>query len=183
MSIYFIRHGESEFNAVHNDGDKDPLIFDAPLTDKGRQQAQALRSRFIDLGIKRVITSPLTRAIQTALCIFENIAPISVTEKHRELLTHSCDVGRPPSDLQRDFPALSFDHLPERWWHQGLENEHGVAVEPEEVFQRRIAEFERSLRQIEERPLAIVGHGNVFKAIIGRTMRNCEIHLYQPDKN
>jgi len=182
MPIYFIRHGESEFNAVHSDGDKDPLIFDAPLTDKGRRQAQAAKSQIAELGIKQVITSPLTRAIQTALCIFDDIAPITVTEKHRELLIHSCDVGRPPSDLQRDFPTLSFTHLPMRWWHQGPENENGVAVEPEDVFLQRIAAFERSLAQIEERPLAIVGHGNVFKAIIGRTMQNCEIHLYQPDK-
>ena len=180
MAIYFIRHGESEFNAVHRDGDEDPLIFDAPLTDRGRQQAQALRSHVSELRIEQVITSPLTRAIQTALCIFEDIAPIAVSEKHREMLIHSCDVGRPPGDLQRDFPTLSFGHLSERWWHHGPENEHGVAVEPEEVFLRRIAEFERSLDGIEQRPLAIVGHGNVFKAIIGRTMHNCEVHLYQP---
>ena len=40
MPIYFIRHGQSEFNAVHNEGENDPLIFDAPLTDKGRRQAE-----------------------------------------------------------------------------------------------------------------------------------------------
>ncbi len=180
MPIYFIRHGESEFNAAHNDGEKDPLIFDAPLTERGQRQAQALKSQFAELSIKQVITSPLTRAIQTTLCIFEDSVPITVTEKHRELLTHSCDVGRSPADLQQDFPTLSFTHLPERWWHHGPENENGVAVEPEEVFLRRIAAFERGLVQIEQRPLAVVGHGNVFKAIIGRTMHNCEVHLYQP---
>jgi broad specificity phosphatase PhoE len=55
-------------------------------------------------------------------------------------------------------------------------------VEPEDVFLQRIAAFERSLAQIKDRPLAIVGHGNAFKALIGRTMENCEIHLYQPGK-
>ncbi len=40
MPIYFVRHGQSEFNAVHNEGENDPLIFDAPLTDEGRRQAE-----------------------------------------------------------------------------------------------------------------------------------------------
>jgi hypothetical protein len=36
------------------------------------------------------------------------------------------------------------------------------------MFRQRIAEFETSLSQIEERPLAIIGHGNAFHAMIGR---------------
>jgi broad specificity phosphatase PhoE len=183
MPVYFIRHGQSEFNAAHITGDSDPMIFDAPLTEKGRMQAAEAKALVADLGIKQVITSPLTRAIQTALCIFDNIAPISVADGHRELLLHSCDVGRPPEDLQRDFPTLSFSHLPDRWWYHEPENETSIAVEPEAVFLRRIAEFERDLEQIRNRPLAIVGHGNAFNAMIGRMMDNCEVHLYQPDNN
>ncbi len=181
MPVYLIRHGQSEFNAAFNESRIDPMIFDAPLTDKGRTQAVAARELVADLGIKQVITSPLTRAIQTALCIFDNIAPITVVDNHRELLLHSCDVGRPPSELKRDFPMLSFDHLADHWWHHDPQNHNNISVEPEAVFQRRIAEFETGLSQIEERPLAIVGHGNAFNAMIGRMLDNCEIHLYQPD--
>jgi broad specificity phosphatase PhoE len=180
MPIYLIRHGQSEFNAVHNDGDDDPLIFDAPLTDKGRQQAAEARSLAADLGIIQVITSPLTRAIQTALSIFDGVAPISVRQSVREQLLNSCDVGRSPEALQRDFPGLSFAHLQEIWWHRGPENENGVAVEPEDVFRQRIDALDRDLNQITDRPVAIVGHGNVFRALIGRAMENCEIHLYRP---
>ena len=182
MPVYFIRHGQSEFNAAYDGGDKDPMIFDAPLTDKGIRQAEEAKSLVANLGIKQVITSPLTRAIQTSLCIFGNSAPITVAARHRELLIHSCDVGRPPGDLQRDFPTLSFVHLPDRWWHQGPKNDDGIAVEPHDVFLQRIAEFELDLTRIEERPLAIVGHGNAFYAMIGRMLDNCEIHRYQPGK-
>jgi len=182
MPVYFIRHGQSEFNAAFNDDRKDPMIFDAPLTDEGRRQAKEARAKVAELGIKQVLTSPLTRAIQTALCLFDDIAPITVTAEHRELLLHSCDVGRLPQDLQRDFPTLSFSHLADRWWHQGAENSDGFAVEPEHLFLRRITELKRSIASIDNRPLAIVGHGNVFNALIGRMMDNCEIHLYQPDK-
>jgi len=178
MPVYFIRHGQSEFNAVHKDGDSDPLIFDAPLTEQGHRQAEAARELVAGLGIQKVITSPLTRAIQTALCLFEGIAPIEVDAGHREMLLHSCDVGRSPEALQQDFPDLSFHHLQDAWWHQGPENDHGVAVEPEDVFLERIGAFDRGLTRITERPVAIVGHGNVFRALIGRMMENCEIHRY-----
>ncbi len=184
MPIYFIRHGQSEFNAVHKQmGDNDPLIFDAPLTDKGCRQAEEAKVLVADLGIKQVITSPLTRAIQTALCLFDNIAPIKVEASHRELLIHSCDVGRPPKELERDFPSLSFAHLQSVWWHQGSENDDGVAVEPEDVFLQRIDALDRSMTQIKDRPVAIVGHSNVFRALTGRTLANCEIHLYRPSES
>ena len=180
MPIYFIRHAQSEFNAAHAEGARDPLIFDPPLTEKGRGQAEETKSLVADLGVKQVITSPLTRAIQTSLCLFEDIAPITVSATHRELLVYSGDVGRPPLDLQREFPTLSFSHLPDHWWHQGPENGDGVPVEPEDVFLQRVAEFVRDLTQIKDRPIAVVGHGNVFMALMGRMMDNCEIHLYQP---
>ncbi len=180
MPVYFIRHGQSEFNAAYNAGEKDPMIFDAPLTTEGRRQAEEARALVANLGIKQVITSPLTRAIQTALYLFDHIAPITVEAGHRELLIHSCDVGRPPGDLQRDFPTLSFGHLLDRWWHQGPENDDGIAVEPEDVFLQRMTAFERSLAQMKDRPIAIVGHGNAFNALIGRMMDNCEIYRYQP---
>ena len=180
MPVYLIRHGQSEFNAAFSENRIDPMIIDAPLTDKGRRQAEAARELVVDLGIKQVITSPLTRAIQTALCIFDDIAPITVADKHRELLLHSCDVGRSPSELKQEFPMLSFDHLSDRWWHHDPGNGSGISVEPEDIFRQRITEFETSLSQIEERPLAIVGHGNAFYAMIGRMLDNCEIHLHRP---
>ena len=182
MPVYLIRHGQSEFNAAFNESRIDPMIFDAPLTDKGRRQAEAAREQVLELGVKQVITSPLTRAIQTALCIFDDIAPIKVVDNHRELLLHSCDVGRSPSDLKRDFPMLSFDHLADRWWHHDPQNSNGISVEPEHIFHQRIAKFETSLNLIEERPLAIVGHGNAFHAMIGRMLENCEIHLHEQVK-
>ncbi len=180
MPVYFIRHGQSEFNATFKQGDSDPLIFDAPLTAKGIRQAEEARALVADLGIRHVITSPLTRAIQTTLRIFGDSLPIIVNSGHRELLIHSCDVGRPPEELQRDFPDLSFAHLDEIWWHQGPENGDGVAKEPEDVFVNRMQAFSRSLAEIVDRPVAIVGHGNAFRALTGHMMENCEIHRYQP---
>ena len=52
--IFLLRHAESEFNA----GNKE--VFDAPLTEIGKQQAAALSGHF-----HKVLCSPLTRAQQT----------------------------------------------------------------------------------------------------------------------
>ncbi|WP_299472424.1 histidine phosphatase family protein [uncultured Roseibium sp.] len=177
MPIYFVRHGQSEFNAVFRTGDEDPMIFDAPLTELGRQQAMDAREEIRDLGIRHVITSPLTRAIQTAQLMFPDGISMEVRDGHHELLLHSCDVGRPPNELGADFPALAFGHLADEWWHS--DGTGGISVEPEDVFKARIADFVRHLDTIMERPLLIVGHGNAFNEIIGRKLANCEVHRFR----
>ena len=74
MPIYLIRHGQSEFNAAHVQGCPDPMIWDAPLTALGREQARKARAEIAGLGIQQVLTTPLTRAIQTAKIIFDGLA-------------------------------------------------------------------------------------------------------------
>ncbi len=180
MPIFLIRHGQSEFNVVYEADGTDPMVLDAPLTALGQAQARQVREKVADLGIRQVITSPLTRAIQTALGIFDGIAPIRVMAGHHEHLEHSCDIGRAPHQLQADFPMLSFDHLDDIWWHQGQENETGVPVEPHDVFGARIDRFRDSLHSLTDRPVAIIGHGNTFKELAGFDMANCELRQYTP---
>ncbi len=178
MAIYFIRHGQSEFNATF-EGVIDPMIFDAPLTKLGLVQAKRARDDVLRLGITRVITSPLTRAIQTAETIFDGISPIEVQHGHHELLLHSCDIGRHPIELKVDFPNLSFDHLPRSWWHENSDAALGIVKEPVELFQKRISKFVADLNKIDDETIAIVGHGNAFKEIIGFELNNCQIHQFR----
>ena len=179
MPIYLIRHGQSEFNAAFKRGDSDPMIFDARLTQKGVEQAKEARQSVADLGIRHVIVSPLTRALQTATYIFDETTTTQVMAEPREKLLHSCDVGRGPKALGAEFPHFSFDMLHDNWWHQGPENADGVSVEPVEIFQKRVAEFVVALERVSTRPLAIVGHGNTFLEMSGHEMENCEIHQFK----
>lgn len=179
MRVYFIRHGQSEFNAVFDPAVGDPLIFDARLSPLGRRQALEARERVAALCIERVIVSPLSRAIETALHIFHDGPAIEVDPRPRELLTNSCDVGRSPVELAKSFPQLSYDHIGENWWHQGVMNEHGVAEEPIDVFLQRVFEFRAWLLTQSVQTIAVVGHGMLFKAMIGRQLENCEIHSFE----
>jgi 2,3-bisphosphoglycerate-dependent phosphoglycerate mutase len=63
--FYFIRHGESESNATP--GFAAGVNFDAPLTEKGCQQARLLGQRLKREGVRfdRVYSSSLKRPIQT----------------------------------------------------------------------------------------------------------------------
>jgi len=78
-TIYIIRHGESEYNrAIGAMGSKweDPMIYDAPLTSKGKRQALNLRDQVAKWNLPEDVvwvTSPLSRAIETMLLAFPNL--------------------------------------------------------------------------------------------------------------
>jgi broad specificity phosphatase PhoE len=74
MRALLLRHGESAHNAArsgepaaHSEGDK--------LTEKGIEQAHAAGAGLRDLGITRLLTSPLRRARETAEAV---AAPIGL---------------------------------------------------------------------------------------------------------
>ncbi len=178
MTIYLIRHGQSEFNAAFT-GVGDPMIFDAPLTELGTAQARAARTEVAELGIEAVICSPLTRAIQTARLIFPDRS-IRVEAETREHLGHSCDVGVSPTALKASFPDMDFSHLPDIWWHQGPLNENGIPVEPQEVFAARMAQLATTLHALTTRPCAVVCHGHVIREMTGIDPANCDIVELKP---
>jgi len=178
-AILCIRHGESTFNAVAPSCGVDPLHYDAPLSEVGRQQVRRARELLRDTAIDLVITTPLTRALQTTAGLFADhpsSPPIIVESLHRERVENSCDVGRSPALLSRAFPSFAFDHLPEIWWHDhGKPDERGVCIEPAELVQARTREFRRFLLQRPERLIAVVGHGTFFLMLTGQALANCEV--------
>ncbi len=180
MSIYFIRHAQSKFNAAYQPGDPDPLIFDAPLSPLGEVQAIGTRKHIKDLDINKLIVSPLTRTLQTATLIFKNAYPVAINATIREQLSFSGDVGRAPHELTRDYPHLDFDHLEEHWWHEGKNNQHGYAVEPHSSLQQRADQFAAFLTASNTRSTAIVTHGNFIHTITGIQPENCEIIKFDP---
>ena len=176
--IVCIRHGESTFNAAHRATGRDPGHLDARLTERGQAQARAAREHLAAIPFELVVTSPLTRAIQTSAILFgaHPAAPrVLVEVLHRECQESSCDVGRAASEIAREFPHLDVGHLPEVWWHaeDGAEA-RGWPVEPRHLFDRRVLEFREWLRRRPERTIAVVGHGTFFFHLTGTWLDNCE---------
>lgn len=71
MKLYLIRHAESEAN-VHNL--LDTVLPGPPLTERGRQQAQALADKLRDEPVVAVYASYATRAQQTARPLADALA-------------------------------------------------------------------------------------------------------------
>jgi broad specificity phosphatase PhoE len=179
MNTYLIRHGQSQFNAAFAlEPEKDPMLFDAHLTELGVKQAKLAREQLSDLKIKQVIASPMARAIQTAMHIFGNDHPIIINPNIREKLAHSCDVGSHPRILKKMFTHLSFGHLSSHWWYGEANINARIQIEPENLFLKRAQEFKAWLDQRNGEPLAVVGHGTFFVQLAGHHMKNCEIHKY-----
>ncbi|CAK0792043.1 unnamed protein product, partial [Prorocentrum cordatum] len=72
--LYFVRHGRS----THNESQEErPLIWDAPLHKIGLRQAAKLRGRLRHVPLELCVSSPLRRALQTALVALGDWAPLA----------------------------------------------------------------------------------------------------------
>ena len=63
LNVYFLRHGQTPFNA---DGNRYCGRTDAPLTEKGIRQAMDVRDQLKNISLDAAYASPLQRAFQTA---------------------------------------------------------------------------------------------------------------------
>lgn len=178
-SIICIRHGESTFNAAWRAAAVDPLHVDAPLSPVGVEQVRQARRALERLPVELVVTSPLTRALQTAVGLFgghRHSPRFVVHPLMRERVENSCDVGRSPAELAFEFPALDVAHLDDPWWHvDGVPDHRGICIEPVASVAARALQFKSYLRMRPERCIAVVGHGTFFFHLTGQTLANCEI--------
>jgi broad specificity phosphatase PhoE len=175
-SVDLIRHGQSTFNAHYEATGEDPLHFDARLSDLGESQVAAARDRYRDRDYDVVLASPLTRAIQTAHGIFgDRGIPIEICALHREWQISSCDIGRGVTELRTDFPQLDFSSLSDPWWrHDAPACPLGFPQETEAHLAERVAAFTGLIAARPEERIAVVGHGDFFRRLIGRHLANCE---------
>ncbi len=179
--IHLIRHGQSTFNEAWEREKVDPMIIDAPLTERGHDQAATLRDQVAALQVDAIIASPLTRALQTASRLAEGTdIPIHVDSLHREYVWSSCDIGRSPKHLSQEFPDLEFGHLSDPWWWCPSGNPHAVDQEPSFVVMNRVHAFLNVLKARPERSLAIVGHCTFFWLLSGVLLENCQLLTLNP---
>jgi glucosyl-3-phosphoglycerate phosphatase len=178
--MLLIRHGQSQFNAVFSVTREDPGIPDPVLTDEGvrqiRETAQLLATRPQrgEPQVRRLISSPYTRALQTATLIAEELKlEVTIDPLVRERAAFMCDIGTPALDLQRRFPQYRFDHLDDPWWHDHIAR--GIA-ETEEALAERAAAFRSAMAESEDWPhVAVVTHWGFIRCLTGKRSINGEI--------
>ncbi|CAE7272854.1 unnamed protein product [Symbiodinium pilosum] len=169
--IAFVRHAQAGHNADH------ALVNnpDNPLTEAGI--AQALKAKEGPAGeavrgAQVVVTSPLTRAMQTAGLLMGGGGLAEVDPGISERWSAPCDEGTVKSELvNARHPGLEeisawkgFQELEEVWWPQPGEDQWGRA----EAFLARA-------RERSEERIVFVGHGGFWERVLGRYLSNCEV--------
>lgn len=144
-AFWFLRHGETDWNARNlSQG-----AVDVPLNEVGlaqaRTAAEVLRSR----GIRSIVTSPLSRAYDTAVIVGEHIGvPLEVEEELREV-AFGVQEGQPMAEWFDD-------------WVAGVFTPEGA--EPFNVLRARaVASINQALTR--PAPVLVVAHGALFRAL------------------
>ncbi len=172
--MILLRHGQSEFNAAFTATRRDPGIPDPRLTPLGHAQAEEAAEQLEGEGLQRILSSPYTRALQTAQAVARRLKlPIIVTPQVRERYAFSCDIGSPSTELARAWPELDFSHLEDIWWP--------AIEEPDEQIEARAALFRGEMAAIPDwADTLVVCHWGFILAMTGERKMNGEWLRYDP---
>ena len=167
--MIFVRHGQSTSNAVFYRTGRDPGIVDPELTEVGRHQAEFAAWRLSRLGVRRIITSPYKRALQTAEIIAARTGALVIVDPLvGERAIMPWEIGSPRAEIERRFPGVVLDHLPEFWWPQPEESESKLY--------KRCVEFCKKAAKMEGlQKTVIVTHWGFIRALTGAEVPNCTI--------
>ena len=150
MKLYVVRHGQTNWN-VEN---KLQGCVDIPLNDTGIKQADILAKTVESLDFDLIISSPLSRALDTAKIINKNL--------NVDLITND-------ALLERNFDCLEgvygSDYDKYLFWDYNLNYEY-KGVEPIQSFFRRVYNFIDILKEnYSKKNLLLVTHNGVNIAI------------------
>jgi broad specificity phosphatase PhoE len=176
--MLLIRHGQSEFNVHYNATGIDPGIIDPQLTEAGRVQVRATAEAIQRSGraVVRLLTSPYTRALQTAEILAGVLkVPVDVEPLVREHAKFQCDVGTRRSLLCTSWPALNFDHLEETWW-PALDETEADVLKRARAFRERAAALENW------HEIAVVSHWGFLLRLTGKSLGNAEHLPFDPTR-
>jgi broad specificity phosphatase PhoE len=172
--MILLRHGQSEFNLHFTATRRDPGIPDPRLTETGMRQAEAAAEALAGERIRRIICSPYTRALQTAVPIARRLGlPVIINPIVRERYAFVCDIGTPRTELALAWPELDFSHVEEVWWP--------AVEEPDEQIEARAALFRAEMAALPDwRDTLVVSHWGFILAMTGERLLNGEWRRCDP---
>ena len=144
-AFWFLRHGETDWNARNlSQGN-----IDIPLNEVGRAQAITAARLLRNRGIRSIVSSPLSRAHDTAVVAAKEIGrDVSLEAELREVAFGEQE-GKPMGDWYDDWIAGTY--LPE-------------GAEPfAELRARAVRALNLALAF--ESPVLVVAHGGLFRAV------------------
>jgi broad specificity phosphatase PhoE len=164
--MILLRHGQSEFNLHFGPTRRDPGIIDAPLTDFGHAQAADAAKQLADQRITRIITSPYTRALQTAAPVAKALGvKVLINPIVRERYAFACDVGTPRTELEQAWPEHDFSTIEEIWWP--------AIEEPADSVIGRAALFRAEMAALPDwSDTLVISHWGFILSLTGKSVTN-----------
>jgi broad specificity phosphatase PhoE len=156
MKVYFVRHGESVFNArrIHQHGEVE-------LSEQGREQASFVAKRFKSIDFEIIISSDYERAKTTARIIGQETGKeVLLTELARERKLPSVFHGRAVDDpeLEPDKELIVRNIRDPKFRHSDEETFYEL--------RDRAIRFIKYLEGREEQNLLVVLHGTILRYIL-----------------
>lgn len=162
-------------------------ILDPTLTETGRSQAEELRKSVVELGpFDAVVTSPMTRALQTTAIAIESLdgVPILVTSLHTEtgisvdgddVAGQPCQRGSSLESLREKFPHMDFSPVEQDAQWISADGADGF-FHPSTADERTTL-FTQWLQELPFARVLVIGHSGFFKRYLAQDVKmgNCEI--------
>lgn len=155
--LYLIRHGETEENQ------RGILVgsTDVPLNDNGRSQSTALAELVRTLPVDLIFSSPLQRAVETAILAFGKDARIITDSSLQEFHFGEWE-GLHFTEISKRYPELWKTWIHD-WEHTNIPEAEAFAA-----FVQRVLFFSSTiLRNHQGQNVAIVSHGGWIRALLG----------------
>ena len=164
MKLYFVRHGESEANLLHEFSNRG---FKHGLTERGFQQAKQLGLNLDRIPFKKIYSSPLKRAVQTAEILQQYLnCPLEITDALREFDTGILE-GKSDAESWRIHNWVFKQWLGGNWEARIAGGESHLDI------QARFIPFIESLQQqFTNENILLVGHGGLFGSMLPMIITN-----------
>jgi probable phosphoglycerate mutase len=147
--VVLVRHGETEWSRAG----KHTGRTDIPLTERGRQEAEALAVELQGRRFALVLTSPLARAAET--CRLAGLG--GVAEPREELMEwdYGAYEGRETIDIRKERPGWTL-------WRNGVPEGETIAQ-----VQARVDRVIAELRSVAS-DAAVFAHGHLLRVLAAR---------------
>lgn len=156
MIVYFVRHGESEHNAkrIHQPSD-------SPLSDSGLKQAKQLASRFKNVPIDVILTSPYKRTMQTSEIISDEL------KLEFEMEPHLVEMRRPSEIINKSWDDPDIRRIKNTIFENWIEPNYHYSDE-ENFFElkERAGKAISKILTIDGSHVLVVSHGHLIGMIV-----------------
>jgi probable phosphoglycerate mutase len=151
QEVVLVRHGETEWS---RDG-KHTGRTDIPLTERGRQEAQAVGAELRGRRFALVLTSPLSRAAET--CRLAGLGELAQQREELMEWDYGAFEGRKTIDIRKERPGWTL-------WRDGVPEGETIAQ-----VQARVDRVIAELRSVAG-DAAVFAHGHLLRVLAARRL-------------